>query len=100
MIPEKPALGLDHRKSDVSDLRPCKGARTREHPSSGGGNRFSDKGMRKSNEYRARDRRRAVMTSRNNPVGLALACAIPMVLFSPANAQQDGLVTERNISLN
>jgi uncharacterized protein GlcG (DUF336 family) len=71
-----------------------------EHPSSDGGNRFSDKGMRKSNEYRARDRRRAVMTSRNNPVGLALACAMPMVLFSPANAQQDGLVTERNISLN
>jgi hypothetical protein len=24
MIPKKPALGLDHRKSDVSDLRPCK----------------------------------------------------------------------------
>jgi hypothetical protein len=22
MIPKKPALGLDHRKSDVSDLRP------------------------------------------------------------------------------
>jgi hypothetical protein len=24
MIPKKPALGLDHRKSDVSDLRPFK----------------------------------------------------------------------------
>jgi hypothetical protein len=22
MLPKKPALGLDHRKSDVSDLRP------------------------------------------------------------------------------
>jgi hypothetical protein len=45
MIPKKPALGLDHRKSDVSDLRPCKNARTREHPSSGGGYRFSEKIM-------------------------------------------------------
>src|ERR1700687_5759558 len=35
MIPKKLALGLDHRKSDVSDLRPCISARTREHPSSG-----------------------------------------------------------------
>jgi hypothetical protein len=42
MIPKKPALGLDHRKSDVSDLRPFKNARTREYPSSGGGYRFSE----------------------------------------------------------
>jgi hypothetical protein len=45
MIPKKLALGLDHRKSDVSDLRPFKSARTREHPSSGGGSRFSEKIM-------------------------------------------------------
>ena len=40
--PEKPALGLDHRKSDVSDSRPRKNARTREHPGSGGEYRFSE----------------------------------------------------------
>jgi hypothetical protein len=45
MIPKKPAPGLDHRKSDVSDLRPFKRARTRQHPSSGGGYRFSEKIM-------------------------------------------------------
>jgi hypothetical protein len=50
--PEKPALGLDHRKSDVSDLRPCKSVRTREHPSSGGGYRFSEKIMLKSEPFK------------------------------------------------
>jgi uncharacterized protein GlcG (DUF336 family) len=32
--------------------------------------------------------------------GLALACAMSIALLGSASAQQDGLVTERNISLN
>jgi hypothetical protein len=54
MIPKKPALGLDHRKSDVSDLRPLKSARTREYPSSGGGYQFSEKIMLQEKKAGAR----------------------------------------------
>ena len=40
------------------------------------------------------------MANWKSSAGLALACAMAMGLLGPANAQQDGLVTERNISLN
>jgi uncharacterized protein GlcG (DUF336 family) len=40
------------------------------------------------------------MTIRTYPVGLLLAGVMSSVLFGPAKAQENGLVTERNISLN
>src|SRR5216683_1170256 len=73
---KRPALRLDHRKSDVSDLRKC------------------------IHQRGARGRRRMVMANWKSSTGLALTSAMAMVLLGPANAQQDGLVTERNISLN
>jgi uncharacterized protein GlcG (DUF336 family) len=40
------------------------------------------------------------MTIRTYPVGLLLASVMSSVLLGPANAEENGLVTERNISLN